>query len=135
MCSSCGTQNNETNSRSRVFSVRRNISSWSDVADLILSCIAVGKPSQQFFDLDTEILHFLEGKMNNLKLPRHVRAFLFTLMRRIHSPINKFFGHIVHIAISRRPEEIYHTRPLYISASFCQRKRSKKASVAVGIAS
>ena len=72
MCSACGTQNGSEKSPSRVFSVRRNINSWSDVVHLIINCLKVKNMGQQYFDFESQILPFLDANIDKLHLPRQV---------------------------------------------------------------
>ena len=69
LCSSCGNQN--TNEKVKVFSVRRSINSWSDIAHLLISCLSVTSP-QRMFDLESEMISFLDSNIDRLHLPRQV---------------------------------------------------------------
>jgi len=70
LCTPCGSQ--KTSATTKVFSVRRNINSWSDVASLLIACITAVSDGRKMFELETEIMPFLEENMANLHLPRQV---------------------------------------------------------------
>ena len=72
MCSACGTQNEREKGGSKVFSVRRSISSWTDVVHLIINCLKVKSLGQQYFDFDVEIMPFFDKNIERLHLPRMV---------------------------------------------------------------
>jgi hypothetical protein len=70
LCSSCGNQS--AKEKVKVFSVRRNINSWSDIAHLLISCLSVSS-QLKLFDLETQMIPFLENNMDRLHLPRQAR--------------------------------------------------------------
>lgn len=75
ICSACGTQNGASGSsgRTKVFSCRRSITSWSDVAHLVLSCLGTQNPGERFFDLEQQVIPFIADCLDKLHLPRAVR--------------------------------------------------------------
>ena len=82
MCSACGTQNEREKGGSKVFSVRRSISSWTDVVHLIINCLKVKSLGQQYFDFDVEIMPFFDNNMERLHLPKMVCK-IFLLCKHI----------------------------------------------------
>lgn len=79
ICQVCGTQKpggSPDNDCQKVYSSRRSITCWSDVAYLLLSCLGCRDPTEKFFNLDDEVIPFWEENVERLHLPRQV-CYLF----------------------------------------------------------
>ncbi|CAL8110027.1 unnamed protein product [Orchesella dallaii] len=77
ICHVCGTQKHNDspeNDSQKLYSSRRSISSWSDVAYLLLSCLGCMHPNDKFFDLDKQIIPFWEEYVSRLHLPRQYKT-------------------------------------------------------------
>ncbi|ODM97622.1 PHD finger protein 1 [Orchesella cincta] len=77
ICHVCGTQRHNDspeNDSQKLYSSRRSISSWSDVAYLLLSCLGCRNPTEKFFDLDKQIIPFWEENVSGLHLPRQYKT-------------------------------------------------------------
>lgn len=75
ICHVCGTQKPDgspENDTQKVYSSRRSISSWSDVAFLLLSCLGCKHPNEKYFELDEQVIPFWEENVSRLHLPRQV---------------------------------------------------------------